>query len=117
MFHEIYSVTAFEVIGPYTLRIKFNDNSVRSIDFRPMLRGELFGPLRRLDFFNQVRLDSETGTLVWPNGADFDPATLHDWDKVSEAMIAMARSWPEPLFDGSDEAKETATHEKNSIPL
>lgn len=112
MLHEIYSVTAFEVIAPYTLCIKFNDNSVRSIDFRPMLRGELFGPLLRLDFFNQVRLDRETGTLVWPNGADFDPATLHDWDKVGEAMITMARSWPEPLFDGSNEAKETATHEK-----
>lgn len=63
MLHEIYSVTAFEVIAPYTLCIKFNDNSVRSIDFRPMLRGELFGPLLRLDFFNQVRLDRETGTL------------------------------------------------------
>lgn len=50
MLHEIYSVTAFEVIAPYTLCIKFNDNSVRSIDFRPMLRGELFGPLLRLDF-------------------------------------------------------------------
>jgi hypothetical protein len=42
-----------------------------------------------------VRLDHEAGTLVWPNDADFDPATLHDWEMVGEAMIQMAQSWPE----------------------
>jgi len=96
MFHEIYTVSDFEVVAPYTLRIKFNDDSVKVINFLSMLRGELFGPLRDLDFFNRVRLDPESGVLVWPNEADFDPATLHDWDKVGDAMIEMARSWPEP---------------------
>ncbi len=74
MFHEIYAVSDFEVIAPYTLRIRFNDDSVRTINFLLMLRGELYGPLRDLDFFNQIRLDAEAGTLVWPNEADFDPA-------------------------------------------
>jgi len=96
MFHELYTVSDFEVVAPYTLRIKFNDDSVKVINLLPMLRGKLFGPLRDLDFFNQVRLDSESGVLVWPNEADFDPATLHDWDKVGDAMIEMAQSWPEP---------------------
>jgi hypothetical protein len=32
-----------------------------------------------LRLFEQVALDREVHTLVWPNGADFDPATLHDW--------------------------------------
>lgn len=95
MYHEIYTVADFEITAPYTLRIRFNDDHVQTINFRPMLRGELYGPLRDLHFFNQVRLDAEAGTLVWPNEADFDPATLHDWDRVGEAMIAMARSWEE----------------------
>ncbi len=107
MFHEIYTVTDFEIVAPYTLRIRFNDKSVKAINFWPMLRGELYGPLRELDFFNQVRLDTEAGTLVWPNEADFDPATLHDWDKVGEAMITMARSWPEPLFNSNEQPAET----------
>jgi len=39
---------------------------------------------------------------VWPNEADFDPATLHDWDRVGEALIEMAHSWEEPKqLDGS----------------
>ncbi len=97
MSHEIYTVTGFQIVAPYILRITFNDGSAKVIDFSPMLRGELYGPLRGLDFFNQVQLDPESGTLVWPNGADFDPATLHDWDVVGSAMIEMARSWAEPL--------------------
>ena len=34
--------------------------------------GELYGPLRDLKLFDQVRIDVEVGVLVWPNGADFD---------------------------------------------
>jgi hypothetical protein len=44
-----------------------------------VLAGQIFGPLADPRVFEQVRLDEESGTLVWPNGADFDPATLHDW--------------------------------------
>lgn len=70
MFHKIYTIADFEVIAPYTLRFRFNENSVKTIKFWPMLRGELYGPLRDPDFFNQVRLDTEAGTLVWPNEVD-----------------------------------------------
>ncbi len=93
MIHAICTVSAFEVVAPYTLRLRFDDGGVKVIDLWPMLRGEMYGPLRDVRYFNQVRLDSESGTVVWPNGADFDPATLHDWDRVGEAMITMARSW------------------------
>jgi len=46
-----------------------------------------------LALFNQVRIDPEVQTLVWPNGADFDPATLHDWPMHIEALTARARKW------------------------
>lgn len=97
MFHQIYTITDFEIIAPYTLRLIFDDAQVKVINFWPVLRGELYGPLRDPDFFNQVWLDKEAGTLVWPNEADFDPAMLYDWDEVGEAMIQMAQSWPEPI--------------------
>jgi hypothetical protein len=79
MSHPIYRIEAFEIIGPYTLRVRFDDGAIRTINLRPILHGELFEPLRDLTLFNQVALDPEVHTLVWPNGADFDPATLHDW--------------------------------------
>jgi hypothetical protein len=40
-----------------------------------------------------VSLDPEAHTVVWPNGADFDPAILHDWPDHEAGMIAMARRW------------------------
>jgi hypothetical protein len=46
-----------------------------------------------LSLFNQVRLDPEVHTLVWPNGADFDPATLHDWPQHEPALAALAATW------------------------
>lgn len=94
MYHEIYTVVAFKLIGPYTLWIQFDDKKEQIINFLPVLRGELYAPLRNLALFNQVRLDEEAGNLIWPNEADFDPATLHDWDVVGDAMIKMAQSWP-----------------------
>ncbi|MBI3989871.1 MAG: DUF2442 domain-containing protein [candidate division NC10 bacterium] len=93
MEHPIYRVVAFEIGGPYTLRVEFDDHSRQIIDFRPILEGELYGPLRDLAFFNQVRIDPEVQTLVWPNGADFDPATLHDWPKYVEDLKVLAKQW------------------------
>jgi len=81
MRHPIHRVVFFEIRAPYTLRVCFDDNTEQIIDFRPALEGELFGPLRNVSLFNQVRIDPEVHTLVWPNGADFDPATLHDWSE------------------------------------
>jgi len=91
--HHIYQVEAFEAIAPYTLRVQFDDKTEQTIDFKPVLAGELFGPLRELALFNQVKIDSEVRTLVWPNGADFDPETLHDWPQHSQALAARARRW------------------------
>jgi hypothetical protein len=93
MEHSIYRVVAFEIVAPYTLQVEFDDHSRQVIDFRPILEGELYGPLRDLAVFNQVRLDPEVQTLVWPNGADFDPATLHDWPKHIEDLKVLAKRW------------------------
>ena len=93
MSHPIYRVTHFSIVGPYTLTVAFADGTEQRIDFEPVLHGALFGPLRDLATFNAVRLDAEVGTLVWPNDADFDPATLHDWPEVVEEIAARAQAW------------------------
>ena len=96
MTHPICRVVAFEIVFDYTLRIRFDDQTEQTINFRPFLAGELFGPLRDLELFRRVEVDAEAHTLVWPNGADFDPATLHDWPQHEEALRELARRW-EPV--------------------
>ena len=93
MSHPIYRVISFEIQGPYTLRVCFDDDTERVIDFQNTLEGELFGPLRNRALFNQVQIDPEVYTLVWPNGADFDPATLHDWPEHLPELKRMATRW------------------------
>lgn len=93
MKHAIHKVRTFEIVSPYTLCVCFEDGTVQTIDFQPVLVGDLYGPLRDVDLFSRVRIDSEARTLVWPNGADFDPATLHDWPEYENEMRELARRW------------------------
>lgn len=92
MTHELYTVTRFERVEPFVLRVYFDDGANRVIDFRPVLWGEIFEPLRDPEVFDRVRLDPEFGTLVWPSGADFDPETLHNWSRYVENLAT-------PLLD------------------
>jgi len=93
MSHPIYKVCSVKIVAPYTLQVSFDDRTEQTIHFRPVLAGQLYGPLREPTLFNQVRIDPEVHTLVWPNGADFDPATLHDWPEHVNALTARAREW------------------------
>ena len=93
MEHSIHRVIRFEIVAPYTLQVTFDDNSQQVIDFRPVLAGELFGPLKDKRLFEQVEIDPEVHTLVWPNGADFDPATLYYWSVYANNMKSLAKQW------------------------
>ena len=66
-------------VKDHRLEIRFTDGTVAEIDFRHRIagRGGVFGPLEDVDFFKQVTVDPEAGTVVWPNGVDFCPDVLY----------------------------------------
>jgi hypothetical protein len=99
MTHPLHHVVNFEIAGDYRLRIRFDDGLERVIDFEPVLWGELYEPLRDREMFRTVRLDPEFRTLVWKNGADFDPSILHDWPEHEAAWRAMAARWRTARID------------------
>ena len=114
MKHLICKIIRFEFCGPYTLRVFFDDGTAQVINFEPVLHGEMFGPLRDPMLFRQVRIDPEADTLVWPNGADFDPATLHDWPQYADELATRARRWQQQLAVA--EPRETyRTHSPKGI--
>ena len=91
--HAIHFVKSVAVVGTYTLKLGFEDGVEQVINLEPVLRGQLYGPLRDQKLFSQVRIDSEVKTITWPNGADFDPATLHDWQNCGPKLIELAKQW------------------------
>lgn len=93
MEHEIHKVVSFNKVDSFTLRVDFEDGTSQLIDFSPLLRGKLYGPLRDESVFDRVKLDREVHTLVWPNGADFDPSILHDWPQRLASLERLARNW------------------------
>ena len=57
MAHGIYRVSSFQKVAPFTLCVQFDDGTSQIIDFRPVLKGELYGPLQEPTLFDQVRID------------------------------------------------------------
>jgi hypothetical protein len=65
-------------VREYTVWLRFEDGTEGEVDISRSFRGPVFEPLRNLEYFKQVRVDAELGTIVWPNGADIAPETLHE---------------------------------------
>jgi hypothetical protein len=62
----------------YTVHVRFEDGTVADVDLSYLLEyGGVFEPLRDVQYFGQLRVDSEAGTIVWPNEADIAPETLY----------------------------------------
>lgn len=71
-------VTSVRHIGAYELRLEFSNGVLKDVDLSSELYGEVFDPLREESLFAQVGVNPETGTIEWPNGADFAPEFLYD---------------------------------------
>jgi hypothetical protein len=75
--------------------LKFDDGLERVVDLEAILEGRIYGPLREEGLFSQVMIDPEVHTITWPNGADFDPAVLHDWPLHEKSFVQAAEGWEE----------------------
>lgn len=72
--HDVIDVAAS---GAYRLRLTFDDGTVGEVDFTGREWRGVFEPLRDPAYFAQVTVDTEGGTITWPNGADMAPEPLY----------------------------------------
>ncbi len=93
MIHEICKIRELRIVAPYTLELAFEDGIKKIVNLEPVLFGEMYSPLRDINVFNSVQVDPEVKTIVWPNGADFDPAILRHWEDHVEEISKRAKSW------------------------
>ena len=62
----------------YRVRLRFNDGSEGIVDVAKLIPFKgVFRPLKDPKYFHRLRVDTEAGTICWPNGADIDPDVLH----------------------------------------
>lgn len=76
---ELVHATAVEVVGEHRLRVTLDDGTRGEVDLSGCEWRGVFEPLADPAYFEQVALDEELGTIVWPNGADIAPETLRSW--------------------------------------
>jgi hypothetical protein len=74
---NILRITKAKVCGPYTLDLTVSDGTRKRVNVKSLLRGPIFQPLKKEEYFKTVKLDKTCGTVCWPNGADFAPEALH----------------------------------------
>ena len=77
-----YDVMEARYVRDFVVWLRFRDGTAGEVDLGPELWGEVFEPLKDVEYFKQFRLDPECRTLVWPNDADFAPEFLHDAVRV-----------------------------------
>lgn len=72
------TVTGVAVIGERVLRLLFSDGTVGDVDFSAEQWTGVLEPLNDPDYFAQVTVDAEAGTIAWPNGIDLAPEPLYE---------------------------------------
>ena len=65
-------------MSEYKLLLTFEDGVVKLVDMEPYLEGEIFEPLKNIDYFKTVRLNPDIDTIVWDNDADVSPDFLYE---------------------------------------
>lgn len=70
-------VKGVAVIGDYKLRLLFEDGTVGDVSFEDREWRGVFEPFRDPAVFAQVFVDTQFGTIAWPNGLDMAPEPLY----------------------------------------
>lgn len=71
-------ITEARAVRHGVLAVTFADGLQGEVEVLKRMRGPVFETARTSDGFAKVEVDSETGTVAWPGGADLAPDTLYE---------------------------------------
>jgi len=77
----LIDVTEVRPLENHKLDLSFADGLRAVVDMDRVIASYsgIFAALKEDDFFRQVRVAPELGTIVWPNGADICPDVLYSF--------------------------------------
>lgn len=70
-------ITEAAIVRHGVLKLTFADGLSGEVDVLERMHGAVFEDARTPEGFAKVAVDPETGTIVWPDGADLAPDTLY----------------------------------------
>lgn len=76
MFLEVIKATYFD---EYKILLAFNNGVKKTVDLKSKLNGEVFEPLKELNYFRRFTI--RFNTIEWNNGADLAPEYLYEIGK------------------------------------
>jgi hypothetical protein len=68
----------------YRIAIQFEDGVTKMVDLKDYLDKGIFIPLQNLNRFKKFKVNYDTDTIEWENGADLSPDFLYETGKVIE---------------------------------
>lgn len=80
-------ITQARVVRHGVLALRFADGLQGEVAVLDRMRGPVFKDARTRAGFAKVEVDTETGTVTWPGGADLAPDTLYERVRTG--------AWPE----------------------
>jgi hypothetical protein len=71
---ELIKVIGAKYLEGYKIEFRFNNGITKVVDLTNEIYGEVFEPLKDIDYFKNFTLNPFT--IEWENGADFSPEFL-----------------------------------------
>lgn len=71
-------ISKVAVVRHGVVRLTFADGLTGEVEILPRMQGPVFQRARTEQGFAEVAVDEESGTIVWPGGADLAPDTLYE---------------------------------------
>ncbi len=90
---------AAEVRGKDRIYLNFKDGTNGEVNIRTITKFKgVFSLLENYEYFKQVFIDPESGTIAWPNEADIDPITLYARIKKLPLIFDRLIFYASPLY-------------------
>jgi hypothetical protein len=87
----MHFVKSVKCVSEYRLLLTFEDGVRKLVDLKSHLDGEIFKPLKDINYFKKVSVNPDLDTIVWENNADFSPDFLYEIGKVVEEKSTLKK--------------------------
>ncbi len=87
---ELVDIAEVEVLADQRVRVTYVDGLIGDVDFTRKDWSGVLEPLSDPEFFAQVFVNPETGTLTWPGNLDLAPEPLRETARANALTLGQA---------------------------